>query len=115
MDRLNEVDSESANYWYVPRSQIEAESPSIHDGLTLDEENFHRIECGITIQDIANHLHLNQVTTATALVYNHRFYLRRSRKQTDKWVCFSISSFLFRFWPQAVYFWLVKLKKTVEK
>ncbi|XP_042385334.1 cyclin-T1-2-like isoform X2 [Zingiber officinale] len=69
--------------WYFNKEEIEKNSPSRKDGIDQMKESQLRMFYCSFLRDIGIKLRLPQVTTATAIVYCHRFYLHQSHAEND--------------------------------
>jgi hypothetical protein len=72
--------------WYFTREEIEHKSPSREDGVTLSTEIRYRREGARLIINASNTLGLRYDTTATGVVFFHRFYMLQSFRQFSRWV-----------------------------
>ncbi|CAJ2659219.1 unnamed protein product [Trifolium pratense] len=77
------MDQEDGSSWYFSRSEIEENSPSLADGIDLKQENYLRKSYCTFLQDLGMRLKVPQVTIATAMIFCHRFYLRKSHANND--------------------------------
>ncbi|RUS23158.1 hypothetical protein BC937DRAFT_91845 [Endogone sp. FLAS-F59071] len=65
--------------WYFKKEDL-LRTPSIHSGYTYEQEKIDRAKGCSFILTVGMTLKLPQVTLATATVFLHRFYMRRSLK-----------------------------------
>lgn len=79
---------------YLSREEIERCSPSRKDGIDLQKETYFRYSYCAFLQTLGMRLQLPQTTIATAMVYCHRFFLRRSHASHDRFVIATAAMFL---------------------
>ncbi|KAK9165518.1 hypothetical protein Scep_000709 [Stephania cephalantha] len=77
--------STTHRYWYVSRKQIEEDSPSRRDGMSLALENRLRVSYSEFLQELGSELNLLEETKATATLYCHRFFLVKSHMKYNNW------------------------------
>ncbi|KAG7616613.1 Cyclin-like superfamily [Arabidopsis thaliana x Arabidopsis arenosa] len=70
--------------WFFSREEIERNSPSRRDGIDLKTETRLRNSYCTFLEKLGERLKLPQVTIATAIVFCHRFFLRRSHAKNDR-------------------------------
>ncbi|KAK9129868.1 hypothetical protein Sjap_010355 [Stephania japonica] len=85
---------ENDRSWYVSRKWIELDSLARRDGVALDVENALHIKCSNFQQKLGKQLNLEELTTATAIVYFHRFCLRKYHKNIKIWIISTACMFL---------------------
>ncbi|KAK9129869.1 hypothetical protein Sjap_010356 [Stephania japonica] len=85
---------ENDHSWYVSRKWIELDSLARIDGVALDVENALHIQCSNFQQKLGKQLNLEELTTATAIVYFHRFHLRKYNKNSNIWIISMACMFL---------------------
>ncbi|TVU33513.1 hypothetical protein EJB05_25336, partial [Eragrostis curvula] len=69
--------------WYLSREEIERGSPSRRDGVCAVKEAELRSTYCRFIREVCFRLQLPQITTATAILLCHRFYLRQSHARNE--------------------------------
>lgn len=79
---------------YLSREEIERCSPSRKDGIDLQKETYFRYSYCAFLQTLGMRLQLPQTTIATAMVYCHRFFLRRSHASHDRFLVATAAMFL---------------------
>lgn len=79
--------------WLFDKSAL-LHTPSIHDGLTFDQELQCRSEGARFIIKVGGQMKLNYSTFATGVVYFHRFYMVHSFKTFSRHVTASCCLFL---------------------
>ncbi|XP_057531583.1 cyclin-T1-4 [Amaranthus tricolor] len=69
--------------WYFTKEEIDNHSPSRKDGIDrATESSLRRSYCSF-LQDLSKMLRVNTLTTATAMMFCHRFYMRQSHTKND--------------------------------
>ncbi|KAH9314276.1 hypothetical protein KI387_022903 [Taxus chinensis] len=79
---------------YLSRDEIERCSPSRRDGIDLQKETYFRYSYCAFLQTLGMRLQLPQTTIATAMVFCHRFFLRRSHATHDRFLVATAALFL---------------------
>ncbi|KAL8052604.1 hypothetical protein ABFS82_05G015700 [Erythranthe guttata] len=74
---------EGGGGWYFSKKEIEENSPSRQDGVSLENETFLRWSHSNYLQDLGKLLTVPQFTIATAILYFQRFFLRQSHKKNN--------------------------------
>ncbi|KAM3293383.1 hypothetical protein ACQJBY_036758 [Aegilops geniculata] len=80
--------------WYFSRKEIEENSLSRRDGISLKKESFLRKSYCTFLQDLGVRLQVPPVTIATAIVFCHRFFLRQSHAKNDRLTVATVCMFL---------------------
>ncbi|KAM3311960.1 hypothetical protein ACQJBY_032138 [Aegilops geniculata] len=80
--------------WYFSRKEIEENSLSRRDGISLKKESFLRKSYCTFLQDLGVRLKVPPVTIATAIVFCHRFFLRQSHAKNDRLTVATVCMFL---------------------
>ncbi|VAH92970.1 unnamed protein product [Triticum turgidum subsp. durum] len=80
--------------WYFSRKEIEENSLSRRDGISLKKESFLRKSYCTFLQDLGVRLKVPPVTIATAIVFCHRFFLRQSHAKNDRLTAATVCMFL---------------------
>ncbi|MCO5572841.1 hypothetical protein L7F22_026600 [Adiantum nelumboides] len=80
--------------WFFPREQIEQQSLSRRDGISLAKENQLRKSFCVFLQDLGMQLKVPQQTIATSIVFCHRFFLRQSHAKNDRYTIATACMFL---------------------
>ncbi|XP_004298506.1 PREDICTED: cyclin-T1-4-like [Fragaria vesca subsp. vesca] len=75
--------------WYFTSKELEHNSPSRRDGITLAKESQLRSEYCSHIQKVCQNLRLPNFTVATAMLLCHRFYARQSHAKN---CCHTVAS-----------------------
>ncbi|KAH7286385.1 hypothetical protein KP509_32G005000 [Ceratopteris richardii] len=84
----------SGSGWFFPREQIEKNSPSRNDGISLAKENQLRKSYCVFLQDLGMRLKVPQLTIATSIIFCHRFFLRQSHAKNDRYMIATACMFL---------------------
>lgn len=79
---------------YLSREEIEKCSPSRRDGIDLQKETYYRYSYCTFLQTLGMQMQLPQTTIASAMVYCHRFFLRRSHASHDRFLIATAALFL---------------------
>lgn len=96
VERSNSIvgSSSEVSDHYLSREEIERCSPSRKDGIDLQKETYFRYSYCAFLQTLGMRLQLPQTTIATAMVYCHRFFLRRSHASHDRFFIATSAMFL---------------------
>lgn len=73
----------STRSWYFTKDEIDNDSPSRKDGVDRVRESSLRKSCCSFLKDVGMKLRVSPVTTATATMFCHRFYMRQSHAKND--------------------------------
>lgn len=93
-DGGNVIQCCSTATWYVPRDEIEENSPSRKDGIDTAKENLLRKSYCAFLRDIGIKLKMPHVAIATSTVFCHRFYLHQSHQTNDRYTIATACIFL---------------------
>ncbi|KAL7149093.1 hypothetical protein ABFS83_05G016000 [Erythranthe nasuta] len=74
---------EGGGGWYFSRKEIEENSPSRQDDVSLENETFLRWSHSNYLKDLGKLLTVPQFTIGTAILYFQRFFLRQSHKKNN--------------------------------
>lgn len=69
--------------WYLTKDEIDNHSPSRKDGIDRVRESSLRKSYCSFLKDLGMKLRVSPVTTATAMMFCHRFYMRQSHVKND--------------------------------
>ncbi|KAI9299003.1 cyclin-like protein [Neoconidiobolus thromboides FSU 785] len=69
--------------WYFTKDQLENETQSRREGITLKVENKKRVEGIKLINYLSKKLRVSQVVTATASLFFHRYYYKKNIKSNN--------------------------------
>ncbi|KMT20726.1 hypothetical protein BVRB_1g007000 [Beta vulgaris subsp. vulgaris] len=69
--------------WYFSKDEIDNHSPSRKDGIDRTRESSLRKSYCSFLKDFGMKLRVSPVTTATAMMFCHRFYMRQSHAKND--------------------------------
>lgn len=94
MESLQVEEHPFGSGWFFPREQIEQQSLSRRDGISLTKENQLRKSYCVFLQDLGMRLKLPQLTIATSIVFCHRFFLRQSHAKNDRYTIATACMFL---------------------
>ncbi|KAM7272252.1 hypothetical protein ACFE04_026915 [Oxalis oulophora] len=80
--------------WYFSKEEIQRNSPSRKDGISLSKESQLRESYCFYLKELGIKLRLPQVTIACAMMMCHRFYMRQSLAKNDWKTMATVSLFL---------------------
>jgi hypothetical protein len=83
--------------WLFTKSELLL-TPSIQGGMTSEQEKATRTKGVQLIQDVGTKLRLHQATIATAAMFFHRFYMRKSLVDFHHYVSPFMQASLSSFW-----------------
>ena len=71
--------------WFYEKHELQ-NSPSIVEGITLNEERAFRVDGARFIMRAGSNLGLSSETSATGVVYFHRFYMKHAFQSYPRYV-----------------------------